>query len=295
MKRSFILMLIVPFLWALNFVFGKVLVGMLPPFTIAGGRFTVAGIIFGLWILFRKKRLPQTDFKFILTLFLISLTSVVTFNGVLYVGLKYTTVVNGTIVNSFNPIPTMLLAFIILKEKVNWKQVMGAIISIFGVGVIVSGGNINSLSSFNYGDIIIFLNTFVWALFSVLGKKVMKVMSPLETIAFSTCMGLPLLWLICGVELHYHPVESLSLTAIFLVIFLGIFASVLAFVWWYQGIRDFGASGASAFYNLIPLYSLLLSVIFLGEELHIYHALGCLLIIGGVIISSRSISTTQVS
>ena len=62
MKRSFILMLIVPFLWALNFVFGKVLVDLLPPYTIAGGRFTVAGIIFGLWILLRKKRLPQTDF-----------------------------------------------------------------------------------------------------------------------------------------------------------------------------------------------------------------------------------------
>ncbi|NLB51808.1 MAG: DMT family transporter [Syntrophomonadaceae bacterium] len=295
MKRSFILMLIVPFLWALNFVFGKVLVDLLPPFTIAGGRFTVAGIIFGLWILLRKKRLPQTDFKFILNLFLIGLTSVVTYNGVLYMGLKHTTVVNGTIVNSFNPIAIMFLAFLILKEKVTWKQILGAVISIFGVAVIVSGGSLSALTKFNIGDIIIFLNTFVWALFSVLGKKAMKVMSPLETIAFTTCMGLPLLWLVCGVELHYSPVESLSLSTVLLVIFLGVFASVLAFVWWYQGIRDFGASGAAAFYNLIPLYSLILSAVFLGEDIHMYHILGCLLILGGVFISSQSLNKQPVS
>lgn len=293
MKRSFILMLIVPFLWALNFVFGKVLVGVLPPFTIAGGRFTVAGIIFGLWIIIGRKKLPRTDLPFILNLVLISLTSVVAFNGILYVGLKYTTVANGTIVNSFNPIATMLLAALILKEKVTGPQCAGAILSIIGVFIIISAGNPGSLAKFNIGDMIIFLNTFIWALFSVLGKKAMQVLSPLETIAFTTLMGLPLLWLASAWEVHVYHVSSLPWSAVGLLVFLGIFASVLAFVWWYQGIRDFGASGAATFYNLIPLYSLIISSLYLGESVYAYHIIGGLLIIVGILVSSLSLSKVR--
>lgn len=289
-KRSFILMLIVPFLWALNFVFGKVLVDILPPYTIAAGRFTVAGIIFGLWIIFRKKRLPRKDPKFILTLVLISLASIVTYNGTLYLGLSYTTVVNGTIVNSFNPIATMILAAVILKERASWQQGVGAVLSILGVFIIMSGGSLSSLNKFNIGDVIIFFNTFVWALFSVLGKKVMNVLSPLESIAFTTLMGLPLLWIISGIELSFFPVYSLPWPAVFLIIFLGVFASVIAFVWWYQGIKDFGASGASIFYNLIPLYALIISSVFLGESIFAFHIIGCVLIIGGIFIASQSLS-----
>jgi drug/metabolite transporter (DMT)-like permease len=290
MKRSFILMLIVPFLWALNFVFGKMLVGILPPFAIAAGRFTVAGIIFGLWIIICRKRLPQTDMPFLLNLVMISLTGVVAFNGILYVGLQYTTVANSTIVNSFNPIPTMLLAALILKEKVTGAQYGGALLSIIGVFIIISAGNVSSLAKFNIGDIIIFLNTFVWALFSVLGKKAMKVLSPLESIAFTTVMGLPFLWLLTAWEVHAYQVTSLPWSAVGLLVFLGIFASVLAFVWWYQGIRDFGASGAAIFYNLIPLYTLIISGLYLRETIYAYHIIGGLLIIAGILVSSLSLN-----
>lgn len=259
---------------------------MLPPFTIGAIRFTIAGLIFVIWILAKKKKLPRGDKNFYFTLLLVSLTGIVFYNSILYLGLRYTSVINGTIINSFNPIPTILLAVIILKEKINWSNISGALLSIVGVFLIMSSGSLTTISKFSIGDIIILLNTFVWALFSVLGKKVMKVMSPLETIAFTTLMGLPFLWVISSLELHANQVNSLPGSAIAMLVFLGIFASFLAFIWWYKGIQDFGASGAAIFYNLIPLYVLIISSVFLKEPIYSYQIIGGGLIIAGVLLST---------
>lgn len=259
---------------------------MLPPFTIGAIRFTIAGLIFVIWILAKKKKLPRGDKNFYFTLLLVSLTGIVFYNSILYLGLRYTSVINGTIINSFNPIPTILLAVIILKEKINWSNISGALLSIVGVFLIMSSGSLTTISKFSMGDIIILLNTFVWALFSVLGKKVMKVMSPLETIAFTTLMGLPFLWVISSLELHANQVNSLPGSAIAMLVFLGIFASFLAFIWWYKGIQDFGASGAAIFYNLIPLYVLIISSVFLKEPIYSYQIIGGGLIIAGVLLST---------
>jgi drug/metabolite transporter (DMT)-like permease len=117
----------------------------------------------------------------------------------------------------------------------------------------------------------------------------MKVLSPMESIAFTTVMGMPFLWVISAFEIHVNHVTSLPWSAVFLLVFLGIFASVLAFIWWYRGIRDFGASGAATFYNLIPLYSVIISSLFLGEAVYSYHIIGGLLIIGGILMSSLTL------
>jgi len=286
MNPSFLFMLIVPLIWAINFVFGKMLIQMLPPFTISAIRFTIAGLIFVIWILATKKKLPRGDKKFYFNLLLVTLTGIVFYNSILYFGLRYTSTVNGTIINSFNPIPTILLAVIILKEKINWSNISGAFLSILGVFLIMSSGSLSTISKLSIGDIIILLNTFVWALFSVLGKKVMKVMSPLESVAFTTLMGLPFLWLFSSLELHAKPIPSLPGSAIAMLVFLGIFASFLAFIWWYRGIQDFGASGAAIFYNLIPLYVLIISSVILKEPVYSYQLIGGGLIIAGVLLST---------
>ncbi|MEN6326776.1 MAG: DMT family transporter [Syntrophomonas sp.] len=290
MKRSLLIMLIVPFFWALNFVFSKYLIGFLPPFSITGGRFTVAGILFMLWIILKKKRLPEGDPSLYLYLFVIGFSGVFAFNSILYIGLQHTSVVNATLINAFNPVATIILAVLILREKVSGPQYAGAALSIIGVFFIMSSGRLNFINRVNLGDIIIFGNTFVWAFYSVIGKKVMGKLQPLETIAFSTLMALPFLWLATAIEVHVYQVSSLPWTAVFLLLFLGIFASMLANIWWYEGIKDLGASGAASFYNLIPLYSLLISWLYLNESIYSYQIIGGLMIIGGVLLSSLALS-----
>lgn len=80
MKQSFFLMLLVPFLWGLNFIFGKILIATLPLFTIATGRFTVAGLLFMVWIFITKKKVLLYNTRFYLSLLAISLSGVVVFN-----------------------------------------------------------------------------------------------------------------------------------------------------------------------------------------------------------------------
>lgn len=290
--RSFFLMLLVPFIWSLNSFIGKVLIETLPPFTISGARFTVAGVIFVLWIILTRKKLPRANFSFYRDLFILSVSGIFAFNSIYYIGLKYTSIVNASIINAFNPIPIIILSAIFLKEKVTWQQYLGALLSIVGVVFIVSSGNLN-LFSFNLGDILILIDTFIWAIFSIVGKKVMQLITPLETVAFSTLMALPLLWLVSTIELNVYQVNKLDSSSIAAIVFLGIFASCLAFVWWYKGIDDFGASGSAVFYNLIPVYSLLLIRFYYNEPVYLYQIAGGLLTIVGVLISSLSLTRAK--
>lgn len=83
----------------------------------------------------------------------------------LYTGLQYTTAINGDLINSFTPIVTVFLAALVLKEKVSWRQTGGTILSLLGVALIVTGGSPQVVFglSFNRGDLIIIMTTFVWA------------------------------------------------------------------------------------------------------------------------------------
>lgn len=286
MNSSYALLLGVPLIWGLNFVFGKALSSSLPPFTIAAGRFSVAALVFGIWLLAKKKALPPPATR--LPLLLVGLTGVFVFNSILYLGLRYTTAVNGTLINAFNPMVTIFLAAVLLKEKTNWQQYGGAALSLLGVALIVSKGALHGLAGFNLnpGDVIIFFNTFNWAFFSTYGKKVMEILSPVDTIAYSTVAGFPFLAVATALEWRHYGVPTFSPTSILILVFLGLFASVLAFIWWYTGIQRLGAARAANFYNLIPVYAMVISAIFLGEHIYVYQVGGGVLILLGIALSS---------
>lgn len=286
MASSYALLLAVPLVWGLNFVFGRALAASLPPFTIAAGRFSIAALVFGAWLLLKKKSLPPPETR--LPLLLVGLSGVFAFNSILYLGLRYTTAVNGTLINSFNPMVTVFLASQLLKEKTNWRQYGGAALSLLGVALIVTKGSLRGAThlSFNLGDVIIFFNTFTWAFFSTYGKKVMETLSPVDTIAYSTVAGFPFLLAASLLELWRYGLPAFSWGDILALVFLGLFASVLAFIWWYTGIQRLGAARAANFYNLIPVYSIVISAIFLGERIFIYHLAGGALILLGIALSS---------
>lgn len=276
----------VAFIWGLNSVFGKALVGYLPPFAIAAGRFSIAGLILFSWLIYKGKSLPPRGTRF--PLFLLGLAGVFAFNSLLYTGLQYTSAINGGLINSFTPIVTMFLAALVLKEKVTWRQAAGAVLSLLGVALIVCCGSLQVIASlsFNRGDLIIIASTFVWAFYTIYSKKIMAVISPMDTIAYSALAGLPFLWAVSLWELRDFNLPSPSWFMVLSFLFLGVFASVMAFLWWNTGIQRLGAARGAIFLNLIPVFSVISSSIFLGERLHSHQAAGGALILLGVLLSS---------
>lgn len=228
-----------------------------------------------------------------LKIFIMGITGVFAFNSLLYIGLKYTTAINATLINSVNPIVTIYFSWLLLKENITLKHVLGSVISIIGIMIIEFQGSWSVLYNldFNTGDLIIFVDTFIWAIFTVLGKNVMSYLSPLETTTFSIVAGLPFLFMVSGWEL-YHTNITISWPVALGVLYLGVFASVLAFVWYYKGIQAIGVAKAANFYNLIPVYSIFLASFFLQEKVLPWHVVGGFFVVMGILLSSVKLNIT---
>jgi len=285
----YVYLTIVPLIWAGNFIVGKVLIASLPPFCITAGRFFVGALILGLLFLYQKNK-SGLNRELKLKILILGLSGVFAFNSLVYVGLKYTSAINATLINSFNPIVTIYFSWLYLKEKISIKQILGSLVAVVGIMTIESQGSWSVLYNldFNIGDLIIFIDTFIWAIFTVLGKNVMSVLSPLETTTYSILAGLPFLFLAAGWEVSQSQI-SISWPVVSGILYLGVFATVLAFIWYYKGIQLVGVAKSANFYNLIPVYSFFLAVFFLHEQITIYHILGGVFVVLGILISSSKL------
>ncbi len=270
--------------WATNMTLGRWLRDDIGPLTLTALRFAIAGTVlaFLLWRhLARYEERLRINRHELALLAGMALTGVVVFAPALYLGLRFTTAVNATLINGFGPLITGLLATLLVGEPMSWRQLTGACVGLAGVAVLISGGRVMSdMPHINAGDLLILGTTVLWALYSVLGRLLMRWRSPLFATALSTLLGLPVLLLAAGWEQHVLPVH-VTLRLILAVPYIGIVPSVVGFLAWNAGVHLLGPSGAMVFYNTLPLYGALVAYLFLGEPIGINHLAGAVLIIGG--------------
>ncbi|OGQ83048.1 MAG: hypothetical protein A3F90_19945 [Deltaproteobacteria bacterium RIFCSPLOWO2_12_FULL_60_19] len=283
---AYLFLVLPPLFWSSNFIVGKALVGTVPPWTLNAGRFVVSALILLPLLLYRKEWPPR---RALVSLVLMSITGVFAFNAVLYIGLGYTSATNATLVNSTTPVTTALLAWLLIGEKLTARRLSGVLISLAGVAWILSKGSRDALWQFNFnpGDIIVFFATGLWGFYMVMAKPMMQVLSPLALTSITTVIGACFLVPAALVELQLRPADIWRMDVLLAFLYLGIFPSFLSFLLWNRSIRTFGPSRASLAYNLLPLFAVLLAVIFLGETIYPYQLVGGVVIIAGVIIGTR--------
>lgn len=285
---SYFLLFLPPFFWSTNFIVGKALADTVPPWTLNLGRFAVSSLILIPWITYRRewKKIPR---RFLIPLFLMSLTGVSAFNSVLYIGLHHTTAINATLVNATSPLTTACLAWILIGERMTGRQLFGVLVSVAGISFIVSRGSLENLSrlDLNRGDILVFFATALWGFYSVMAKPLMAELSPRLLTAITT--GLGTLFLLPAPFLELAPAERVALVtpeALLAFLYLGIFPSFVSFLLWNRSILVFGPGRASLVYNTLPLFAAFLSVTLLGEPLRAYQIVGGTIAILGVILGT---------
>jgi len=283
---SYTLLFLPPVFWSSNFIVGKALVGIVPPWTLNAGRFTIAALILLPALLYCKERPPRETW---LPLILMSLTGVFAFNAVLYIGLRHTSAINATLVNATTPVTTALIARLVIGEKITRRRVIGILLSFAGIAWIVSRGSFAALLNldFNLGDVIVFFATSLWGFYMVMAKPMMRHLSPLSLTSITTVIGALFLLPAAAFELRAQPAELWRAEVIFAFLYLGIFPSFLSFVMWNRSIRTFGPGRASLAYNTLPLFAVVLAGIFLDEALQTYQVAGGIVIIAGVFIGTR--------
>jgi drug/metabolite transporter (DMT)-like permease len=282
------------FTWATNMILGRWLRDDIGPLTLAAARFAIAAFLFAALL---RRRPPEArrlgrDGWWLLGM---ALSGVVIFAPTLYLGLRFTTAANATLINGTGPLITGLLAMLLIREPMSGRQVTGAIVGLLGVIVLISGDSLTmplggaigwQAIRGNVGDLIVLGAVALWGLYSVLGRQVMRSRSALSATAFSAFLGLPLLVLAAAWEVRTIAVEIRP--ALFLAVgYIGVVPTVIGFLSWNAGVRRLGPGGAMVFYNTLPLYGALLAFLFLGESIGPPHLLGGALIVGGGMWAAR--------
>ena len=273
--------------WASNMILGRLLKDSIGPVTLASSRFIVAAILFSLLL----RRQPQADRRIggdFWQLAGMAATGVVLFSPVLYLGLRYTSAVNATLINGVGPLLTGAMAAVLVGQPMSLRQAVGAVIGFAGVLFLISGGLLDfwQKASLNAGDLIVLVSVAVWGLYSILGSRVMKRRSAISTTAFSTFMGLPVLLLFSWWEMRSFPV-TFDLNLLLGILYLGVVPAAGGFYAWNAGVARLGPGGAMVFYNTLPLYGAILGIALLGEPVGLPHLVGGALIVGGSLWAAR--------
>ena len=269
--------------WATNAVLGRWLRDDIGPLALTTMRFTVATIFFGLLLRRRpaQERRYGKDKWWIVGM---GLAGVVGFSPLLYLGLRYSTAVNSSLIQGFSPLITALIAGLIIQEPVTRRQLAGAVLGLIGVTGLLSNGSLSFLLrlQFNPGDLILLASAVVWAFYAVFGRRVMHNRSPVAATALSNFVGLPLIAAAAAFELQYIPL-NLRMETIAAIAHICVVPTIIGYWSWNRGVTTLGAGGAMVFYNTLPLYGAVLGAALLGEPLGMIHfVFGGLIIAGGL-------------
>lgn len=284
------MLVICNFLWAGNFVFGKVVIADLSPLWITFLRWLLALLfLFPLagyleqpnW----RKALRQWPLLVAMGLF-----GVIFYNLILYSALSYTTPTNASLVASLNPAVLVAASIVLYRERFSLWQFLGFVLSLCGVVSVLLNGQWERLLSltFNQGDLLMFGAVLVWTVYSFLAKYLQS--GPITATALSTTFAVVLM---APLALSDFPQWQQLQPVTFLGIgYMVLFPSVCSFVFWNQAVLAIGASRAGIFLNLIPVFTALIGF-FLGESLSVWQGLGGLLVFSGVYLTTGRFPRTR--
>ncbi len=289
-KKAYLFLVLTTLFWAGNFIVGKAAsLFEIPPFTLNFYRWTFAWIIlapFTLKEIIEKKNYILENIKLIIIL---GITSITIFNSIVYYSLNFTQVISGVLMISTIPVMIIIFCWLLKIEKTNIFQILGVIFSLCGVVVIITKANLNILLNlnFNKGDLWMVVAMFSWALYSALLRKKKLELSQLSLLQTIISAGLVFLLPAYLIELALGYKANIHLPFILTLTYVVLFPGLASFILWIKGISIIGSNRAGIFLHLIPIFSTIFAIIIFKEKFMLYHLIGAMLIISGIILSSK--------
>jgi len=292
-KQAYLFLILTTLFWAGNFIVGKAAsLFDIPPFTLNFYRWTFAWLIlapFTLKEIIEKKNYIIENIKLILIL---GITSITIFNSIVYYSLNFTQVISGVLMISTIPVMIIVFCWLLKIEKTNIYQILGVIFSLLGVVIIITKADLSILLNlnFNKGDLWMVVAMFSWALYSALLRKKKLEISQLSLLQTIISAGLVFLLPAYMIELSLGHKANLNLPFILTLSYVVLFPGLASFILWIKGISIIGSNRSGIFLHLIPIFSTIMAIIIFKEKFMIYHLIGAILIITGIILSSKKIN-----
>ncbi len=282
-SQPLLLLPLPPLFWAGNLVLGRALAGSFPPVSLAVGRWVVAlacllPFVIGTIGAQRAALLRSRGLVLACGAF-----GIAGYNALGYLALRSASAASVAFLNSTLPLMVPLAAFLLGVERVAGRTLAGIALSFVGVTWIVARGDPSTLSalSLSGGEPLVLVAVANYAVYSVLLRRRPADIDPLAFLAATMVAGLLVLLPFWVWELAQGAAIPTSYGPIAAVLYIGVFASLLAFIIWNRCVTALGPSMTGASFHLVALFTAALAFLLLGEPVRPFHLVGAALILGG--------------
>ena len=276
--------------WGGTFIAGRSLAGVAPMFS-ACLRFVLASAALSLFLLLSGKGFRRVNVRQAIVVTLLGFCGIFSYSFFFFSGLQYISASRSALIVALNPAVMTLIAYLFYRERVPAIKVLGIVLCFCGVALVVGGGEAQGAAGARgwLGEALIGGCVLSWSAYSVFCKTVVRQLGPLHTVTYSIYAGTVML--VCyaaatGV-LCMDAVWRFSMAEITSLFYLGVIGSAVAYIWYYEGIKQIGVARASVFIALNPLSAVLFGAAMLGEQLTLATLLGGVLILGGIVVENR--------
>ena len=290
LKSPHLLLTLAMLCWAGNWVVGRAIHEQIPPLTLNFWRWagSLLLILPMSWPSLREQwPLLLRHWKWVLPMGAIASAI---FQSMVYLGLQSTTALNGALIVALVPVFVVMIAAAILGDRIRTRQGLGILLSLAGAVVVIVRGEPSVLRTlgFNPGDVWILAAVPIWSLYTVLLKRWPTGLQRMSFLAAMALIGVVLQFPFFAWEWTTGRHMLVTPESIAAIAYTALFASFLAFVFYNRAIERTTPAVAGLFHHLLPAFAALLGMVFLGERMGWYHALGVACIVLGLYLTTSA-------
>jgi drug/metabolite transporter (DMT)-like permease len=271
-------------------VVAKAATNTVPPVVLTFLRTLISSTLYVAYIIYAKLPFKYRG-KDLVSIFFLGLISVPVNQFIFLYGIKRTTATNAALLYSLTPVIVMFISHFYLKEKITLSKALGALIALSGVIIIIGEKGITLGLTYIKGDLLVFSAVVAWAMYTVLGRKLVIKHGAINTTIYSALIGsiaFSPFGVAASVNYRYSEISTGTWMEI---IYLGIITSIVGYVLWYYALSKIDATKVAVFTNGQPIATAILSAIFLGQVITTTFIIGAVITITGVLITQQNPSS----
>lgn len=280
-SATYALVVLATCFWGANFVLAGPVLHDESPLWAAALRFIVGAVIMFAVSAWRGEALRRAARTHAGVFTLLGAVGILGFNVLFFFAMQSTSPTNGALIMATNPLVTTLIAAVVLRERSSARQLMALPLAFIGVMVVITGGNMQHLSNLQFasGDLLMLGANLAWAIYNVLNRRYLPAGSAFANTTLVMIAGAVLLLMTALIS--GETVAMPGMKASLALAMMSVAGTVLAYLFWNQGIVRLGASRTALFLNLVPVFAMLAGVLTGVAPTHV-QVIGAVLVMGGV-------------
>ncbi|MFP4152470.1 MAG: DMT family transporter [Alkalispirochaeta sp.] len=289
MVVSYLKLTAAPILWGGALVAGRVVAADLPPITITWVRYILVSLFLIPTLRLRTGSFPKPGRRDLLLLLALTVTGVLLFNVFLFSGLRTVTAVRSSVIIALAPSAVALILILFFHQRGSLNTWTGIVVAFIGAVITITEGRPQTViaGGLSVGDIYLIGAFLAWAVYTIIAGAAMRELSPFTVLTYSSLLGVVLLTPFAARPGVIAELASQNTAAWGAIVYLSIGSAGVAYLFYYEGIRDVGPNGAAIFLNLEPVSAIALGVILLGEALTVPVIIGAILVVTGLYLVNR--------